>query len=618
MELNHIKMNNFIGAFEFKREIKDSVIIPFQGLIENGSIFFSKDLEVEKIKNNTIYLSGEIYNIPGNLKDKARKVLEDYLSSGTESFKKYDGEFTFIIQNPEETIIYRDRHGAGAQVYYSESFFTSYAKNLLNISNFKAEPNKEALYTFLSIGYVPSPMSSLKGVQKIPAGNALKVKNGQQTLESLYTWDDYNSKCSNPRVISEEEASEEYEQLHKQAIGFRVKGKNKVGLLLSGGYDSGGNIAGLRDVYNGDAYSYSIGFKDNPWTELPLAKILSERFGTKHHEYEIDGSEINDLPDIIEYLSDPFQEGGLMVNCAAMKLIGDDKPEVVLGGDGNDQHFGTAGKELALHYSFRKKGYAPFQKMFNSMGKLGFFDKDNIFFRTQFHNDKILNIQKSDNFGFKSHDLKKLSKSKEGIEPHKYLESVPKTFKNFDDFYFVHNYFGDIKQVINEVILFKASKMASMYGNSLSFPYMNTEIYEFLKGMPRNLKCKGTMDEIAKGKGVTKFLHKNYLQAKLPEEITNRKKQGGFAPLPIFFKNDVQRKKLSEFVLNSYAAKELFSEKYLKDFFRTYDSNVKTGGYWFWYKQVKAFQFFNLLVVTMWWEIFINKKSTAELKSAIN
>ena len=147
---------------------------------------------------------------------------------------------------------------------------------------------------------------------------------------------------------------------------------------------------------------------------------------------------------------------------------------------------------------------------------------------------------------------------------------------------------------------------------------MNTDIYYFLQTIPRELKCKGSLKELAKGKGITKFLHKNYLKSKLPAEITDRKKQGGFAPLPIFFKDETQRKKLADFISNSDAAKELFSEKYIENFFAAYDSYVKSEGYWFWYKQVKAFQFFNLLVLTIWWEIFINNKSATEVKNAMN
>jgi asparagine synthase (glutamine-hydrolysing) len=608
-------MNNFTGTFILKHEdFLSPVGLTF---IKTEKLYHSSDITSASAENITLFLCGNLYNLQSKIDTKAAELLKSYSTKGTESFKELDGEFTVIIYDGDETIIFRDRHGAGAQVFYNQQYFSSFLKNFLTVKSFQPEPNTEALFTFLSIGYIPSPMCSLKGISKIPAGHVLKVKNGEQKIESLFTWEDFKTSCSNPRNITVDDATAEYEQLHKKSILDRVKGKKTVGLLLSGGYDSGGNIAGLREVYNGDALSYSIGFKDNPWTELPLAKILSERFGTTHYEYEIDGTEIRELPDIVDYLGDPFQEGGLMLNYVAMKLIGDNKPEIILGGDGNDQHFGTAGKELALHYSYKQKGFQPFQKLFQSTGTLWLFNDDNILFRMQFHNEKILNIQKSDNFGFKQYELKKLIKDKTVIAPHKYLESVPKQFTSFDDFYNVHNYFGDIKQVINEVILFKASKMSSMFGNSLTFPYMSTEIYEFLKQMPRGHKCRGTLEEISKGKGTTKFLHKNYLESKLPPEITNRKKQGGFAPLPIFFKDDSQRKKLSDFILASDAAKALFSEKYLHEFFKSYNETAVPNGYWFWYKQVKAFQFFNLLVLAIWWEIFINKKDASELKKII-
>lgn len=611
-------MSNFIGFFEHTEQITEQLTKSFEGLKDAGKLLVSNEIAQASNDESRIFFAGKVYGLKGTNEHVASEILANYIKLGVESFKALDGEFTFVILAKNETLLFRDRHGAGPQIYFTNKAYTPFLKNILAVKGFSPEPNHEAIATFLSIGYIPSPMSSLRGVSKLPAGNVLRYNNGKAEIESLYHWEDFKEVCTNPQNISEKEATATYEELHKKAIKRRVAGKNKVGLLLSGGYDSGGNIAGLRDVYDGEAISYSIGFKDNPWTELPLAKVLSERFNTQHHEYEIDGTEIANLPEMVEYLGDPFQEGGLMVNYTAMKLIGEDKPDVILGGDGNDQHFGTAGKELALNYKFKKNGLSIAQKMYAGLGGLGIFDKDNIFFRTRFHNEKILNIQKSDNFGFKAHDLKKLSKVKQNFGHHKYLESVPKTFNSFNDFYFIHNYFGDIKQVINEVILFKASKMSSMFGNSLSFPYMNTEIYEFLKTLPRDLKCKGSLDDLSKGKGASKFLHKNYLKPKLPSEITDRKKQGGFAPLPIFFKDNKQRKKLEEFIMGSDAAKQLFSEKYLQKFFRAYDSTVETGGYWFWYKQVKAFQFFNLVVVCLWWEIFINDKSKEDLSGFIN
>lgn len=148
---------------------------------------------------------------------------------------------------------------------------------------------------------------------------------------------------------------------------------------MSGGYDSGCNLAALRNIYAGNIRSFSIGFKGDNWTELPLARCMSDTFGTIHTEYEIDGSELSGLPDIVAHLGDPFVEGGLMVNYAAMKLIGDNKPEIILGGDGSDQYFGTSGREVALHYLISKYKMAPLMQLVYRLLCQSGFDKNNYF-----------------------------------------------------------------------------------------------------------------------------------------------------------------------------------------------------------------------------------------------
>ena len=154
--------------------------------------------------------------------------------------------------------------------------------------------------------------------------------------------------------------------------------------------------------------------------------------------------------------------------------------------------------------------------------------------------------------------------------------------------------------------------MGQMFGNEISFPYMSTELYDFLKQLPTELKFRGTLDELAAGKGKSKYLHKQYLHAKLPEEITNRKKQGGFAPLPIFLKNNHQRKLIFDFIKNSGAVKVLFDQAKIDTLLLKYDKLSTQNGYWFWYQQVQANKIINLLTLSVWWEMVINKKSDAQ------
>ena len=96
----------------------------------------------------------------------------------------------------------------------------------------------------------------------------------------------------------------------------------------------------------------------------------------------------------------------------------------------------------------------------------------------------------------------------------------------------------------------------------------------------------------------------------LPEAITNRKKQGGFAPIPIFFKEKKQRKQLTDYILSSSITQDFLHQEEVEKFLQQYNQEVQQPEKWFWYHQIKAIQFLNLLTLSIWWEIFIKKNST--------
>jgi asparagine synthase (glutamine-hydrolysing) len=605
---------NFIGSFGGAEMSVHNVL---ERNTETG-FYLGAGFEMAQINGLTLLLWGRVFHADVQNKTNSDSfwILENYLNKGADFFKQIDGDYTLIVSSDTSFLAYRDRHGAGPQFFYNEHYFASHLFAFKSINAFDPQPNLSALAQFLTMGYIPSPQTSLKGVKKLGAGCYLKIENGHIQEENLYSFEQFKSNY-NTLKMSEHEAIEEYERLHKASIKARVAGKKKVGLLMSGGYDSGGNISALRDFYQGNVETMSIGFKNNPWSELPLAKLLAKHYEAEYKDYEIDGSEIMELPNIIGFIGDPFQEGGLMVNYLAMKLIGDSKPDIILGGDGNDQLHGTAGKELALNYRLKKMGLAPLQNLLSHTLAAKAFDKDNMYFRIKFHNDKIYNILKSDNFGFSPSEAQILLNFNSRMEKPPYLNRLPKGVKSFDEFFMVHNYFGDIMQVINEVILFKASKMAALHNNQLTFPYMSTAMYNFLSTVPRELKFRGSLVDLSKGRGVSKYLHKSYLKPKLPTEITNRKKQGGFAPLPIFFQSNENRKLFQSIVAKSSICNELLNADKVRAFLTGYDHLAEQPSYWFWYSQVKAFQYFNLLMLTVWWEMMFEGKEISNLNELL-
>ncbi|WP_102408635.1 asparagine synthetase B family protein [Parabacteroides bouchesdurhonensis] len=574
---------------------------------EEDDIIYKDPCQIFKDGEFRVWFFGTLYNKEElkyeSLMNDAEVIASIYRKNGYEGFAVLDGSFTCIIRCPGMTIIGRDHHGTSSQVYYTDKYFASSLAQLQETKEVSLIPDYHALSMFLSVGYVATPSSAFQNVYKLGAGEVLIWKNNVLKRISLFPVDEI---LPASKEKSLDEYAGEYARLHAEAIRKRIGMSSNVGILLSGGYDSGCNLAALRQIYDGEIRSYSIGFKGDNWTELPLARCMSDTFHTRHSEYEIDGSEIDALPQIVEYLGDPFVEGGLMVNYSVMRLIGDDKPDVILGGDGSDQYFGTSGREVALHYLMSKYGIRPFAGLIYNLLSHNLFDKNNSFYRIRFHLDKILHILQGDLFGFPSFLLKEMLVDQS-------LVSIPDIIspdtRSFEQLYIQHTYKSDIEKIINQVILFKASKMSDMFGNNLAFPYMDLNLYKFLLQLPVCYKCKGnTPTDIAKGHFVAKYLLKYHYKPILPDAITSKKKQGGFAPMPIFFKDDKRRARIADFILNSSVIGSFLKKEAVEHFIKQYDKEVHEDGNWFWYKQNRAIQYFNLLTLAIWWDRFVEQK----------
>ncbi len=605
------------GLFNSKGNISDSLNNKPEKSVLSHILF--DNFEFYGQQNDFLLFSGEIYNktklmefVGSQHIDTAQLLYLLFKKEGYMGFKRINGKFLIILNSGKDFVVARDRYGLGPMFYYTDTFFTNQFYQLFDFKNTDFKPNTDSIGIYLMYSYIPSPVTSLQNVSKLHGGHVLiKTESGFRT-EDLFTYEDFISETIK---IDEKEALEEYERLLKESIKKRIGTNTKVGALLSGGYDSGGNISLLPEVYDGKIESYSIGFKDNPFSELPFARMMAEKFGAEHHEYIMDGTEVDDLPFLVRNLGDPFSESGWMLNNSAMKLVHDKELPVVLGGDGSDQLFTAHLQELGLRHKLHSKSLTPVQNLFHSMAENSFFEKDNVFFKARFHNDKVLNILLPDHFGFRKYQTIQLLNKDFSQNPT--FAKHPVRFKNFDELFNFKNYYVDINQNSTEIILFKASRISQLYGVNMAFTYIDEDVIQFVKSLPRNLKAKGSLDDLAAGKGVSKYLLKALIKPKLPPEVTARKKQGGFSPLQIFFSDDAKRKKIYEFMLRSNLSHDFINKHHLQNFFKAYDESTK-GEYWFWYKQTMANRLINILVLCLWWEIFMTKNYHSDLSHYLN
>jgi asparagine synthase (glutamine-hydrolysing) len=580
------------------------------------NILVSDSFYVEENPTCSVLFSGEIYDYPGkpqkinDSKNPSLIALQLIQDKGIASILSLNGKFITLVKLENKLYIIRDRLGIQSVVYYNNQIVSN-SLNLIKESNlFKMSPDINSLAVFLQKGYIAAPATPFENLSKLAPGEYLEYNLETKSLlvKSTLSYEDFlNSR--NTVNLSFEEAEIEYGRLHQQAISQMIEGKNKIGILLSGGYDSGGNLAGLRKIYNGPINAYSVGFKDNEWSELPLAELMAKKFNANFQSFILDGSELEHLPEIVKKMEEPFFENGLFVNFKIADSIPANQTDVILGGDGNDQFFGTSARELAIHYILRKYGLMFFQKAFRPL-------LNNIpsLYRYSFHNESILNAIDVQHFGLSEKEISGLLQSK--IPGKKGKSYLMKPGKSFDDLYTWKNYHSDILLTATQVIIYKSNRLTQSDGLHMVFPYADFHVFDFLKSLPVNYKHKGKLSEIIKGKSKSKFLLKAHMKTRLPEEITNRKKQGGFAPLELFLKEKNIRTEIYSFAKKVLVETGLFNATALEKYLDRTEKILGGTGYWFWHTQKVQSQLMYLLVLAIWWQQFVNNEDYNSLSQA--
>ncbi|MBM3435593.1 MAG: hypothetical protein FJY07_05165, partial [Bacteroidetes bacterium] len=483
----------FIGFFNDAKQGE----LP-SGLKKFNGIYSAGEPPCVEFNNYRLILLGNVYHIPGHTVDPAdiqntlKAILNIYISKGNEGLMMIDGDFTLIIFHDQITRIFRDFKGTGPQIFYNENGYSNDLKLLLEVSGHSLSPDTTALSFFLSLGYIPPEKSGIKGIHRLKSGHLLKHENLQTEIKKVkdpaYTIDKVD------KNLTADQLSEVYLRLHTESIQNRIQGKQKIGLLLSGGYDSGGNLAGIREIYKGPLHSYTISFKDNPHSELEFVKIMAKEFDSELTSYEITGPEIEFLPDIIKQTGVPFQESGLMINYLVMKAAGGGHPDIVLGGDGNDQMFGTGAKELAIKVFMNRTGLFAGQKILEAA--CGGLESGNFWRRLNFYNRKIDHVVYPDRWGFSPKQLVFPTHEKDVIKMDPILTwSYEKLYEN-------RRINVDLAHTAFNIILFKASRMAELFDVRLAYPYLARPVFNFVNSLPLEFRIHGTFNEICKGKGI--------------------------------------------------------------------------------------------------------------------
>ena len=295
-------------------------------LVFNGEIYNYRELREE------LEARGHRFSTRGD----AETIVHLYEDLGEELLPRLHGMFAFALWDArrQRLLLARDRLGI-KPLYYArvnrELFFASEAKSLLANPDLPRRLNRHAVERLLTYLYLPGTQTLLEGIQRLPPGHWLSWQNGE--LQIAPYW---QVRLETPRAISEDEAVAEFRRHFEEAVRSHLVSDVPVGAFLSGGLDSAGVVAQMARLGQRPK-TFTIGFTGVD-DERPIARRLAERFGTDHHETEIEpGQLVADLPQIIWHLEEPTPISFLPVYY--LSEFARRQVKVALVGEGADELF---------------------------------------------------------------------------------------------------------------------------------------------------------------------------------------------------------------------------------------------------------------------------------------
>ncbi|MFH2000368.1 MAG: asparagine synthase (glutamine-hydrolyzing) [Planctomycetota bacterium] len=301
-------------------------------LVFNGAIYNYRELRDDLLARGHGFRSctdGEV-------------ILHLYEEHGVECLSHLRGMFAFAIYDLRDHTLFaaRDRVGKKPLVYslIGDRFvFASELQAMMCDPRVSASPDPEAIHLYLSYGYVPAPRTAFKGIFKLPPAHYLRLRSGRIEIQPYWKLS-YDEDLSG-RAQSQDEVAHALRHTLEEAVKIRRVSDVPIGVLLSGGLDSGAVAALLARHATVPIRTFSIGFEDRNYDESKYAQFLSQRIGSEHTEWVVKPEAACLLPDWVRHHGEPFADSSAIPTFCLAKLASE-QVKVVLTGDGGDECFG--------------------------------------------------------------------------------------------------------------------------------------------------------------------------------------------------------------------------------------------------------------------------------------
>ena len=325
-------------------------------IVFNGEVYNYRELRPE------LEARGHVFRTHSD----TEVIVHAYEEYGVDCLQRFRGMFAIAIWDArrERLLLARDRLGQKPLIYREEPgrlLFASELKALLQIPGAPRELDPEAVDLFLTYQYVPHPRCILRGYHKLPPAHYALYEQGRLSLHRYwhapFEADADPQQFADPALAdcdrwSDEDWRRRLREKLTESVRLRMRSDVPIGAFLSGGIDST-IISGLMQAQSDrPIHTFSIGFPIPKFDERSFARDAARHLRTEHHEYVIEPSAIEMLPQIIWQYDEPFGDSSA-IPTMYLSRVTRQVVTVALSGDGGDELFGGYERYQAVRLAQR-------------------------------------------------------------------------------------------------------------------------------------------------------------------------------------------------------------------------------------------------------------------------
>ena len=544
-----------------------------------------------------IVLNGEIYNFQELHESLVRKghifrtksdtetIVHLYEEIGTDFVKELRGMFAVAIwdSRKKRLVLARDRVGKKPLFYSVNGSSLAFASelNALLAAGVSRDIDLRAVDAYLTLQYIPSPLTIFKSVKKLEPASVLTLENGEVTIKKYWDLPLGAEKLDLPLAEIKERL---YNEL-LEATKIRLMSEVPLGAFLSGGIDSSIVVALMAKSSAQPVKTFSIGFKESGFSELGYARQVAVMYGTKHTEFIVEANMADVLETLVRHYGEPYADASALpsyfVSRETRKAV-----TVALNGDGGDENFGGYLRYVAMKLdsycgvmpASLKKGLLNFTGLFPKKAPYGVFWRAGKFMKASLHGSLPLRYLSTVSFFGPDEKEGLFSPAFEGAlgkdlrYGERYITDLFKVPAGQDLMGKLS--YVDFRSYLPECLMTKMD-IASM-ANSLETrsPLLDQKVIEFAFRLPSRLKLKGVNG--------TKWILKETFKDMLPRQIYKRGKMGFGIPLGPWFRGELKDYWAGTCLSSKALERGYFNKEYLFRLWDEHQSGARDHGYKLW------------------------------------